>query len=151
VRNVCHQLREQGVFRHASAADVDERGSFVVITYVDPTVVEVQRSRPSNEMVPIPPPRRLALPQHPAPIYRPFYRRWQFGLGVVISILVALFGAGYWVVQQLKQVDAPEVGAGVVGFLFVSWIAWMIVKAIFGGGGGKGHGGGYGFHYGPCD
>lgn len=150
VRNVCHRLREQGVFKHASAADVDEHGSFVVITYVDPTVVEVQRKSSSTEMVPIPPPRRLELTRHANPAPKPIHKRWWFAPSVILGFLAVLCGAGYWAFQQLKQISAPNIGAGVIGFLFVVVLVVAIIKKI-NGGGGKGHGGGYGFHYGPCD
>jgi hypothetical protein len=151
VRSVVRQLQEQGVFRHAAPADVDVKGSFVLITYDDPTVVSSRGSAPSSNIVPIARPQKLALPQRPTPVTKPVHKRWWFIPSIVLVTLTLLCGAGYWGVQQLKQVSAPNIGAGVVGFLFVVVLVVAIVKKIGGGGGGNGHGGGYGFHYGPCD
>ncbi len=150
VRDVVAQLQEQGVFRHASAADVDERGSFVVITYVDPTVVAA-RPAPSTDLVRAPARRAVALPQRAMPVAKPVHKRWWFVPSIMLGLMIVLCSAGYWAFQQLKTIRAPNIGAGVIGFLFVVVLVVAIIKKINGGGGGKGHGGGYGFHYGPCD
>lgn len=149
VRDVCYQLREQGMFRHASPADVDERGSFVVITYVDPAIVSTRRAAAPSTAVARVQPQRLAIAQRPTSVPRPVHKRWWFVPSIVLATLTVMCAAGYWGAQQLKQMSAPDIGAGAIGFLFVIVLIVAIIKKISGGGGG-GHSGGHGFHYGPC-
>ncbi len=151
VRRVVQQLRAQAAFKSASPADVDERGSFVIITYVDPMVVSAPRPRPSADVVPIAPSRKLALPQRPVPVAKPLHKRWWFVPSMILSTVAMMCGAGYWAFQQLKQLSAPNIGVGLLGFAFVLVLAVWAVKNLRGGGGSGGHSGGHGFHYGPCD
>ena len=145
-------LQDRGVFQHQSKVQTDQDGTFVVIAYRDPLVVPDPRPARSTEMVPVQRSPRLAFPQRSAPAVKPVHKRWWFVPSVIAGTLAVLCGAGYWALQQLKQVSAPNIGVGVVGFLFVVVLIVWIVKNLGGGGGGgsAGHSGGHGFHYGPC-
>jgi hypothetical protein len=151
VQRIVQQLEEQGAFRHQSRRATDEDGTFVVVSYVDSMVVSTgQTRRPSTDLVPIQRPRQLALPQRPVRQVVPVHRRWWFVPSIVVGFLSMVCGGLYWVFQQMKKMDAPDIGVGVLGFLFVVVLAVWLIKNI-GGGSGSGHSGRSGFHYTPCD
>lgn len=149
VQRVVDQLEQQEAFEHQSERRTDEKGTYVVISYRDPMVVA--SDRPSSSAVPVPANRRqaqYALSQG-APT-RPVYRRWWFVPSVAVTVLGALCAVGYWAVQQLALLSAPNLGVGLVGFAFVVVLIVWIVKNISGGSGGSSSGG-HGFHWTPCD
>lgn len=151
VKRVVDELDRRGMFEHQSARTVDERGTYVLISYLDHDVVSA--STPSPGVALARPSGSLAVVQRPSLATKPFYRQWWFAASSIVVLLGALCGSGYWMLQQLKEVRGPNIAAGVVGFAFVVVLVVWAVKSLRGRASSKSGGEGqrYGFHYTPCD